>query len=164
MSSDSLQDIRLMHHRTVFAALVVLLAAAGCKGHQFEPPNRRVQVEQADSAYSPALFDSIQWASDSLRLFVGNNTYAAQCRKCHGYLGKGNTDYDHVHEIQPPSLVLPDWQYAGDLAAVRHIIFTGHAGMPTWGVAGITPREIDATAFYILRSLRPDVLSGDTVP
>lgn len=154
-----------MHHRIVLVTLASLLAAAGCKGgHQFQPPNRQEQVEQADSAFSPALFDSIQWASDSLRLFVGNNTYAAECRKCHGYLGKGNTDYDRVHDIQPPSLVRPDWPYADNLEALRHIMFTGHAGMPTWGVAGITPREIDATAYYVLTRLRPDVLSGDTVP
>jgi hypothetical protein len=30
--------------------------------------------------------------------------------------------------------------------------------MPTWGVAGITPREIDAVAFYILERLRPEML------
>ncbi len=165
MRKHSLHGNRLMHHRSVLAALAILLGAAGCKGgHHFEPPNRQVQVEQADSAFSPALFDTIHWASDSLRLFVGNNTFAAECRKCHGYLGEGNTDYDRVHDIQPPSLVRPNWPYANDMAAVRRIIFTGHAGMPTWGVAGITPREIDATAFYILHSLRTDVLSGDTAP
>ncbi|MEJ2678107.1 MAG: cytochrome c [Gemmatimonadota bacterium] len=154
-----------MHHRTALAAVGLLLLAAGCKGgHHFEPPNRQKQVEQADSLYSPALFDSIHWASDSLRLFVGNNTFAAECRKCHGYLGEGNTDYDRVHGIQPPSLVRRNWPFDNDLTTLRQIIFTGHANMPTWGVAGITPREIDATAFYILHSLRPDVMTGDTAP
>ncbi|HKJ92158.1 MAG TPA: cytochrome c [Longimicrobiales bacterium] len=153
-----------MHHRTVIAITAPLLALAGCRGHHFEPPDRQEQVAQADSAYSPALFDSIHWPSDSLRLFVGNNTYAAQCRKCHGYLGKGDTDYDRAHGIQAPSLVRPDWQYASDIQAVRHIMFTGHAGMPTWGVAGITPREIDATAYYVLSRLRPDVLGADSTP
>jgi mono/diheme cytochrome c family protein len=44
---------------------------------------------------------------------------------------------------------------------VRRRIFTGHpAGMPTWGVAGIPAREIDAVAAYILEQLRPDVLGG----
>jgi hypothetical protein len=43
--------------------------------------------------------------------------------------------------------------------SVRHRIFVGHAaGMPTWGVAGISPREIDGAAYYLLERLRPEVL------
>ena len=53
----------------------------------------------------------------------------------------------------------PDWPYAASLDSVRHRIFVGHEeGMPTWGVAGITPREIDGVAYYILNGLRPDAL------
>ena len=45
--------------------------------------------------------------------------------------------------------------------SVRRRVFVGHvAGMPTWGVAGITQREIDAVSFYVLESLRPEVLGG----
>jgi hypothetical protein len=49
--------------------------------------------------------------------------------------------------------------------AVRRRIFTGHpAGMYTWGIAGISPREIDAVAHYILERLRPDAHQWRSVP
>jgi hypothetical protein len=32
--------------------------------------------------------------------------------------------------------------------------------MPTWGVAGITLREMDAVTGYLLEVLRPEVLEG----
>ena len=59
-----------------------------------------------------------------------------------------------------PSLVEPEWAYANDMDAIRHRIFTGHPdGMPTWGVAGLTVREIDAVAYYIEALLRPDAVT-----
>lgn len=133
---------------------------AACSDHEFHPPDRGAQVAAADSIVSTATFDSIQWASDSLRLFEGNNTYGAECRRCHGYLGRGDTEYARQRDIHVPSLVDPDWVFGNDMEELRRIIFTGHAGMPTWGVAGITPREIDAVAYYLLFQLRPEVL-GD---
>lgn len=141
----------------ISCAAALLLAA--CEKHDFEPPSREAQVAQADSLYSIALFDSIQWSSDSARAMEGNNVYATQCRKCHGPMGAGDTDYAAERTIEVPSLVAPDWPYAGDLEAARRRIFTGHpGGMPTWGIAGITPREIDAVAYYLLHQLRPEVL------
>jgi mono/diheme cytochrome c family protein len=137
---------------------VVLLGA--CKGHEFEPPSREAQVAQADSLYSPALFDSISWPSDSARTFEGNNVFATYCRKCHGSAGEGGvTPYARGRGLEVPSLVRPDWEAGSDVEAVRRRIFDGHqAGMPTWGVAGISPREIDAVAHYIVDDLRPEVL------
>jgi mono/diheme cytochrome c family protein len=98
----------------------------------------------------------VTWADDSQRGFEGNNVYAARCRSCHGFLGDGDTDYAREHDLAVPSLVRADWPYE-DVEDVRRIIFTGHpAGMPTWGVAGITPREIDAVAYYLVHVLRPE--------
>lgn len=137
-------------------AALVLLAA--CEKHEFEPPDRAAQVAQADSLYSPALFDTIAWPSDSARAFDGNNVYAAECRKCHGTVGEGGTEYAAERGLTVPSLTRADWPYGDDIEAVRQRIFSGHpAGMPTWGVAGITPREIDAVSFYIVHSLRPEI-------
>jgi len=140
------------------AGLVVLLGA--CDKHEFQPPSRQKQVAQADSLYSSALFDTIAWPSDSARTFEGNNVYATHCRKCHGWEGEGGqTAYAKSRGLNPPSLVRADWQYGSDVDAVRRRIFEGHpAGMPTWGVAGITPREIDAVAHYIVDDLRPEIL------
>ena len=61
-----------------------------------------------------------------------------------------------------PTLVDPNWRWADSLDAVRRRILIGHAqGMPTWGFAGITPREIDGVAYYLIAVLRPE---GTGVP
>lgn len=147
-----------MRTAATVAALAALLATGACEKHEFERPSREAQVAQADSLLTPETFDTIAWPSDSARAYDGNNAYAANCRTCHGYLGEGDTDYARERNLEPPSLVRPDWPYE-DIPAVRHRIFVGHpAGMPTWGVAGITPREIDAIAYYIVHVLRPEAL------
>ena len=135
-----------------------VLLAAGCKGHEFHPPNKEERVAQADSIYPSMRFDTIQWASDSMRLAMGNEVYAAKCDKCHGPTGEGGTEYAKSQHLEPKSLVRADWPYGTDREAVRRRIFTGHSdGMPTWGVGtGVTPRDIDAVASYIVERLRPE--------
>lgn len=138
-------------------AAVAALTVAAC-GHHFEPPDRGEQVSQAQAMYSRTLFDSVTWVSDSARSFQGNEIYAEKCRRCHGPLGKGGTEYEEKLGLHVPSLVRPTWPLAST-DSLRHRIFVGHTGgMPTYGVAGLSPREIDAVADYILHTLRPDVL------
>jgi mono/diheme cytochrome c family protein len=146
----------------VVTSLIVLAAFAACGGdYEFEPPDRESQVEEADSSFSQAMFDTVTWASVDTRELEGNVVFSSKCRQCHGTLGRGATEYANERGLAVPSLVAPDWEYAGDIEAVRRRIFVGHpSGMPTWGVAGISPREIDAVAFYIVERLRPDVLGG----
>lgn len=144
----------------VLMAVVSVAAVSACKNeHHFEPPNRQAQVREANMLYSPTLFDTINWASDSARALDGNAVYAAKCRRCHGPLGEGDTPYANERDLKVPSLVERDWPFASSLDSVRHTVFVGHAqGMPTFGVAGITLREIDAASYYLLYSLRPDML------
>lgn len=145
----------------VAAALGVCMPLGGCGEHEFLPPPAEERVEQAEALYSPALFDSIAWGDEEEYAIYGAVVFASQCRKCHGVMGMGGTDYAAERNLDVPSLVQAGWEYDGDIEAVRHRIFVGHtAGMPTWGVAGITPREIDAVARYILTILRPEVLGG----
>jgi len=141
-------------------AMVSIAAVSACKNeHRFEPPDRGERVREAAMLYLPSLFDTITWASDSVRALDGNAVYAAKCRRCHGTLGEGDTDYAKERDLEVPSLVERDWPFAASLDSVRHTVFTGHAqGMPTFGVAGITLREIDAASYYLLYRLRPDVL------
>jgi mono/diheme cytochrome c family protein len=142
------------------AGAVVLL---GCEEKRFDPPDREARVIEAETIYSPTLFDTITWASAEDRLFTGNDVFGAHCRRCHGPLGEGGTPYALERDLDVPSLVEPDWEYTGDLDAVRRRTFAGHPeGMPVWGIGGITPREIDAVAYYILEQLRPDVLGSGT--
>lgn len=146
-------------------AVAVTLGAwvpiSGCGEYEFHPPPPEERVEEAALLYSPALFDSIAWKDEEEYSIQGAVVFAAECRKCHGVMGEGGTDYALGRKLEVPSLVGAGWAYDGDIEAVRRRIFVGHPeGMPTWGVAGITPREIDAVAHYILTIVRPAALGG----
>jgi mono/diheme cytochrome c family protein len=140
-----------MIRRVVF---IGLWAAVGCQEHEFHPPDRGAQVAAADSAYAPAMFDSIKWATDSARVAEGNEVWAARCDRCHGLLGQGGTEYARTQGLEVPSLVRPAWPYT-DHDAVRRRIFTGHpAGMPIWGMSDLSLREIDAVTAYVVEVIR----------
>lgn len=152
-----------MRRTLTLLAMASVGVVGACKGgHHFDPPDQEARVLEAEGLYSSNLFDSITWASDSARALQGNAVFAAKCRKCHGPLGQGSTEYARARDLDVPSLVKPDWHYARSLDSVRHRVFVGHQyGMPNFGVAGISLREIDAAAFYLLNRLRPDVLQGE---
>ena len=140
-----------------FLALTVL----SCGEPDFERPDRGEQVEAAHRAYSPALFDSITWSDELARARAGTEVFASRCRNCHGTLGLGATAYAAERGLTVPSLVTSDWPLGVSIDSVRHRIFVGHEfGMPTWGVAGISAREIDGAAFYLLERLRPEMLQN----
>lgn len=142
------------------ATVAILLVAAGCSDHEFHPPSEEEEEARADSLYSPALFDTLTWSSDSARIETGNLVFADECRRCHGPLGRGETDYARENELHVPSLVQEDWRFADMIDSVRHVVFVGHGeGMPDWGVGRLSPRQIDAAAAYILELLRPEVLA-----
>jgi mono/diheme cytochrome c family protein len=119
-------------------------------------------MREAEEVYSAAIFDSLTWESDSTRSLEGNAVYAEHCRRCHGTMGEGNTDYARERGLDVLSLVEADWPFGESVDSLRHAIFAGHeGGMPIFGVAGITPREIDASAYFIVHTLRPEVLGTD---
>jgi mono/diheme cytochrome c family protein len=139
--------------------LTLTLTFTAC-GHEFEPPDRGERTRQAELTYSPSLFDSVTWGEGEDRNVLGNEIYAEKCRKCHGPMGRGETDYARERGLTIPSLVEPHWAYTS-LDSLHKTIYVGHEeGMPVYGNGGITPREIDAVASYILNVLRPDVLGG----
>ncbi len=148
--------------RSRLAALLALALAAAvgaCGKHEFHPPDEEAEEARADSAYDPALFDTLTWTSTADRIQQGNLVFADECRRCHGPLGHGGTDYARANDLHVPSLVTRDWHLAGKLDSVRYAIFVGHGkGMPNWGVRRLGPRQIDAAAFYILHQLRTDVI------
>jgi mono/diheme cytochrome c family protein len=141
-------------------ALALAASLAACSGHEFEPPDRGERVREAAAHYTPALFDTIAWGAEGERNQQGNQVYIDKCRTCHGPLGRGDTDYANARALKVPSLVEPSWALAFP-DSLHRVIYVGHAqGMPIFGDGGITPREIDAVAGYILNVLRPDVLGG----
>ncbi len=122
-----------------------------------------MEVAAADSVLAGVRFDTITWMDAGERVMHGNSVYAASCTRCHGYLGAGGTEYAKRRALEVPSLVARDWKYAGDIAGVRARVFSGHdAGMPTWGLrgdAGLSLRDVDAVAWYVVTQLRSDVLT-----
>lgn len=152
-----------MSSRVAFIASVVLAASfTACGEKTFDPPDREARVAAAEERFEEVVFDTLTWEDSDERGFIGNAIYASRCRDCHGTLGRGSTEYAQSRGLDVPSLVEPDWRMASSIDSVRHRVFVGHAaGMPTWGVAGITNREIDAVSFYLLEQLRPEVLEDD---
>jgi mono/diheme cytochrome c family protein len=152
--------VRRLH--SLVPALVALSLVA-CEEKSFDAPEESARLELADSLYSPTLFDTITWAADEQRVVAGNLVYADYCRRCHGTVGEGGVAYVAGLEVHVPSLVDAEWPLDDDIEAVRARVFTGHVGgMPSWGISRLTPREIDAVAYYILEQLRPEILSGRT--
>jgi len=143
--------------------LVVGMSAAtvACGDYEFEPPDREAQVAEAGAAFSIETYDTVSWTSDSVRALQGSVVWSAQCRNCHGPMGAGDTEYAAEQRLEVPSLVEAEWAYATARDSVLYRIHSGHAaGMPTWSVAGISPREIDAVTHYLMKVLRPEVTGG----
>jgi len=129
--------------------------------HEFEPPDRSDRVRRATVAYSPAVFDTVEWTSAEVRLSDGNAVYAAECRRCHGTLGVGDTEYSRERDLDVPSLVDAEWALA-ELDTLRRVISIGHeTGMPVYGDGDLSPREIDGVVAYLLLDLRPEVLGAN---
>jgi mono/diheme cytochrome c family protein len=150
-------SLRVPH--LLLLALLGTLAPA-CNDEGYEPPGEEHRLELADSLYSPALFDTISWESNQERVVHGNLVYADFCRRCHGAVGEGGPATVAGREIVVPSLVDAEWHLGDDMEAARRRIFAGHTGgMPSWGISRLTPREIDAVAYYLLEQLRPEMLS-----
>lgn len=139
--------------------VLIPLALAACKDHEFHPPDREEQVMRATTRYRHADFDTIAWADSVERMMTGNQVFAAHCRKCHGTVGEGGTEYAATQGFDVPSLVRADWPY-DSIGAVRERVFAGHAeGMPSWGLGRLTLREIDAAAHYVQYGLRTETPS-----
>ena len=149
--------------RRRIALSVLVLATASC-AHEFEPPDRADQVSEAASQYTTAAFDTVRWSDADTRVTQGNSVYAEECRRCHGTLGAGDTDYARERDLDVPSLVESGWPLA-QLDSLRRTIYIGHeSGMPVYGDHDLELREIDAAAAYVLLVLRPDVLEADQRP
>lgn len=146
----------------VVAAVGILLTSACQKPESEAEAEARMQQARADSLrmaeelYDAAVFDTLTWASPEARLERGQVVYRTSCEKCHGPQGGGNGEAALQFQIEVPSFQVPDWQYAGDLAGLRHRIFVGYTGeMPNWGLVGLKYRDIDAAAGHILARIRP---------
>lgn len=142
--------------RALPLVLLTLLVAA-CSGDAGIDSADRLDPDALVQAtfFDTALFDSISWSDPREARRRGATVYAYSCAKCHGTNGAG----DGGHRIQgrlvrPPSFLDVDWRFAEDPAGLRAAIHGGSEGrMPHWGRAGLTARDIDAVADYIVADL-----------
>lgn len=146
----------------------LLLFAVGCGGggdgeQQMSAAQRdsALRSARADSVrlaieqYDPAAFDTIQWSSWEERVKRGETVWRWSCAKCHGAGGTGEGDLAEDYGFDMPNLVAEGWQYAGQPDSVRRRIYVGHESeMPSWGLYGLSYRDVDATVEYILGVLR----------
>lgn len=155
----------------VGAALLALLIGLGCGG---EPASEagpdaagaeaEADVAEAESLYAAAVFDTVRWNRSVTRSERGRVVYYYSCTKCHGTEGAGNGPLARRQEIALPSLVDPDWTYDGDIDAIRRRVFVGHpAGMPSWGLTEISPRDMDAVAYFVDQRLPEEGVGGGPI-
>ena len=148
-----------MRRARCLCLLVAGTVFLACEGKKFEPPTDAERLAEAAQVYTPEMFDTISWPDTARMLIEGAATYAASCRDCHGTTGEGQTEYARSRSLVVPSLLRDPWPYVR-FEDLRRTIFTGHPrGMPTHGIAGLTPREIDGVAHYVADQLRPEFAS-----
>lgn len=143
--------------RSGLVALAAALFAVGCQQEPSaewrkaaeEAANRRA-AEEAAARFTEAAYDTVTWRSAYARGERGRTVYDRSCAKCHGLYGTGGGSYAVEHELETGSLVEPGWLYDGDVPALRRRIFTGHGqGMPSWGLMELSPRDVDAVAYFV---------------
>lgn len=123
---------------------------------------RAESVAMAEARYEPSAFDTISWTDADARFERGEFVFSFSCAACHGPQGLGDGETALEHDLEMPDFTVMDWEYTGDMPAIRRRIYIGHESeMPTWGLYGLPYRDIDAVAFYIdqvfsSRAARPD--------
>ena len=156
-----------MHWRLAVPSVAVVALACGGGEETPEQAVERLRAARADSvamaeaAYDAGGFDTISWATAEERVERGRVVWQFSCAKCHGPGGMGTGELAQEWGLAMPDLTAPDWEYAGDVEAIRHRIFVGHESeMPNWGLHGLKYRDIDAVTAYIVNGLRGDPLPG----
>jgi mono/diheme cytochrome c family protein len=145
--------------------VLLLAACGGGSGEQEDPaPDadalrqaRADSVQMAEAEFDPTAFDTISWATPEERLERGTVVWDFSCRKCHGNEGLGDGELARVEELTMPMITDADWEYAGDVPAIRRRIYIGHeTEMPSWGLYGLKYRDIDAVAHHIEDVMRAE--------
>lgn len=135
----------------------VALAVAACErkpSGEWQEVGRRAANTRSTSAaavrYDSAAYDTVAWQSSYARGERGSVVYDASCAGCHGADGRGGGPLLAAEDLEVGSLVDPEWVYRGDVPAIRRQIFIGHGvGMPSWGLTALSPRDVDAVAYFL---------------
>lgn len=118
---------------------------------------RADSVARAERQFDPSVFDTLTWEGSETRVARGRTVFVYSCVKCHGFDGRGGGDLAKQHDLAMPDLRAEGWEYAGDVPAIQRRVYIGHESeMPTWGLYGLSYRDIDAVAAYIVEELRAE--------
>jgi len=144
--------------RRLGSLVVICAAAAACQKSGAQagpPPNAADTVAVATAEFAPAAFDTVKWASDSLRLARGADVFKWGCAECHGPSGHGDGGkVINGVPLRPPNFHDAAWHLAGDTEAVRKKVYSGNVqGMPHWGLRRMELRDVDAVSAYVLTVL-----------
>jgi len=150
--------------------VAAVVAIGGCDeidqrwGEVAQEAAQRKEVARAEAQYDSAAFDTVSWYSESARRLRGQGVYLHSCRKCHGPNGGGGGEMAREHDMDVPPIGGDDWLYHGNIPEIRRRVYVGHGPtMPSWGLAGLSARDVDAVAYYIEGHLRPaEQTGGDT--
>lgn len=153
---------------TFLTALLLSVSLAGCESAEERAARLQAErdstvrearadsVAEAAAQYDPAAFDSIAWEDADARFERGRVVWSFSCAKCHGGDGKGGGEMAVDHDLAMPDLA-GEWALAGDVAGIRRAVYVGHeTEMPSWGLYGLTYRDVDAVAYYIEEGLRSE--------
>jgi len=139
------------------ALTLVVTAALACQ-EEASPEWRQAaelaaaarSAEEAARHYQPAAFDTVEFSSEYARAERGRVVYEHSCARCHGTDGSEIGPYAREEGMEVDSMSALLRPYGGDIPSVRRAIFVGHAyGMPAWGLTELSPRDVDAVAFFI---------------
>lgn len=140
------------------APLVLVVAIIACKPAQSKDaaaPTATDTVDAALAQFNPSAFDTVRWASDSLRLARGADVFKWACSECHGPQGHGDGGkVVNGDTLRPPDFHDAGWRLAGNRTEVRRKVYTGNVrGMPHWGLRHMELRDVDAVSDYVLTVL-----------
>lgn len=150
------REVTMRYFAMFLAALFLTVGCGGGEPQAEDVPAGPDSTALAQAAYDPTMFDTVSWETQAEAVERGQVVYRFSCLKCHGERGAGDAEFMREGDtLRPPSFQEADWPYAEDREGIHEQIFVGTAeSMPHWGLVGLTPRDVDAVAIYIMEELR----------
>lgn len=137
--------------------LVMVVCVAGCDGNA-EPQSAAETEADSERVYGPAVYDTVNWASERAAIDRGREIYVWSCAHCHGEEGRGDGGrVVNGDTLLPLSFHVDGWRFSRDPDRLHRSVFAGNSlGMPHWPLRQMRPRDIVAVERYIRLELVND--------